>query len=285
MKNIFILLCSLFVLSSCEDPIKLEIDAGQKQLVVDAFLNNLSEQQMIKLQLSKEFFDENSQEPIIGATVKVTDSDGKVYNFSDIGNKGEYTWTDSVLVHEGKTYSLQINYNGQTYTSTSKANPVPAIDSLVFSVSSSGFGSDSEGYFLEYFVNDLPGREDFYRAIVYREGKLITSNNGIVVSIDGAFGAGNDGLPFIFPIRAGLNDGESPYQLGEKVKVELMSINKEVYFFFNQVNSQINNGGLFAVPPSNVRTNIVSSSNDIANKGIGMFSVSMVSALEKTVQE
>ena len=284
MKNLAILFIASLFFFSCEDPIELEIESGEKQVVVDAFLNNLSEKQVIKLQLSKDFFDEASQEVLTGATVKVTDSDGKTYNFSDINNNGEYVWDDSILVHLGKTYSLEINYGGQVYTSTSLANPVPPIDSLIFTFQEAILGA-TEGYFGQYFATDLPGQKDFYRSIVFINGVLDTRKNGIAGSIDGAFGAGNDGLLFIFPVTASINNRELPFAKGDVVKVNLMSINPEVYSFFSQVSGQINNGGLFAVPPSNVRTNIVSSSSETSKKAIGMFSVSLVSSIEKVAED
>ncbi len=283
MQKLAILLLSAITLFSCEEPIEIETENGDKQLAIDAFINNLPQKQVIILKMSKAFFGNEQQVPVTGATVQVSDSDGKLYVFTDVNNNGEYVWNDSVLVHSGKNYFLQIQYNNQTYTSTSLANPAPVIDSLVVT-EAGGFFGGGEGYFAEYFASDLPGREDYYRIRTYRNDVLDSRKNGIVLSIDGAFGAGNDGLQFIFPIRAGINDQEIPFKAGEKIKVELTSINKEVYSFFNQVSNQINNGGLFAVPPSNVRTNIVSSSTVPAQKAVGMFSVSMVNSIEKVVE-
>lgn len=274
------------VFFSCEDPIEIEIESGEKQLSVDAFLDNLSQKQTIKLLMSKDFFGDAPQQAVTGAIVKVTGSDGKVYSFLDNGN-GEYTWNDSILVHEGIKYALEIQYNGQVYTSSSTANPVPIIDSIVFEPAEGGFGPPDEnadpGFTAFFYANDIAGRTDYYRTKTIRNDTLDIRKNNINVSIDGAFGNGNDGLQFIFPIRVGINNGERPYLSGEKLKVQLLSINEEVHSFFTQVSSQINNGGLFAVPPSNVRTNIKSSSTEISKKAIGMFSVSMVSELEVVV--
>ena len=96
---------------------------------------------------------------------------------------------------------------------------------------------------------------------------------------------GSDGLLFIPPVRFfSINDFSRPYEFGEKTKVQIWSINKNTLSFLNQVSNQINNGGLFAVPPSNVRTNIESTSPEISKKAIGYFSISMVSSIEKVIQ-
>ena len=52
MKNsikIFLFLFGALLFTSCEDPIDIELDQGESQLVVDAFINNLSDKQIIKL--------------------------------------------------------------------------------------------------------------------------------------------------------------------------------------------------------------------------------------------
>ena len=49
MKKIFSAIAIVFSLTSCEDVIEVEVSDGTIQLVVDAFVNNLAEPQVIKL--------------------------------------------------------------------------------------------------------------------------------------------------------------------------------------------------------------------------------------------
>jgi hypothetical protein len=71
--------------------------------------------------------------------------------------------------------------------------------------------------------------------------------------------------------------GFKQYQKGWSCKVEIHSISKETYFFFLQAAAQINNGGLFATTPENVKTNIVTPS-DAKTKGIGWFNMATVAS-------
>lgn len=287
MKNIYlIIVTSLLALSSCEEPVEIEIEGGQSQITIDAFISDLDETQIIKLSNSKDFFDAGKQTPITGAVVKITDSQGKVYNFTD-NNNGDYTWNDSVLVKEGLTYDLSIDYNGEKYTSQELANPAPSIDSLLIELVTGEFGppsTDTGQYQIELFAKDIAGRDDYYWIRNYRNDTLDTRAGAINVTKN-AGSDGSDGLLFIPPVRFfSLNDFSRPYTFGEKTKVQIWSINKNTSLFLSQVSTQVSNGGLFAVPPSNVRTNIESTSNEISKKAIGYFSISMVSEIERTIQ-
>ena len=51
----------LFTLSSCEDVIDVEVDEGETQLSIDAFINNKAEVQKIILLETKQFFSEEMQ--------------------------------------------------------------------------------------------------------------------------------------------------------------------------------------------------------------------------------
>lgn len=287
MKNIYlIIVTSLLALSSCEEPVEIEIEGGQSQITIDAFISDLDETQIIKLSNSKDFFDAVKQTPITGAVVKITDSQGKVYNFTD-NNNGDYTWNDSVLVKEGLTYDLSIDYNGEKYTSQELANPAPSIDSLLIELVTGEFGppsTDTGQYQIELFAKDIAGRDDYYWIRNYRNDTLDTRAGAINVTKN-AGSDGSDGLLFIPPVRFfSLNDFSRPYTFGEKTKVQIWSINKNTSLFLSQVSTQVSNGGLFAVPPSNVRTNIESTSTEISKKAIGYFSISMVSEIERTIQ-
>lgn len=287
MKNIYLLIVtSLFTLSSCEEPVEIEIDGGQSQITIDAFISDLNETQIIKLSNSKDFFASGQQTPITGAVVKITDSEGKVYNFTDNLN-GDYTWNDSIIVHEGLEYDLTIDYDGEQYTAQELANPAPQIDSLLIELVTGDFGppaTDTGQYQIELFAKDIAGRDDYYWIRNYRNDTLDTRAGAINVTKN-AGSDGSDGLLFIPPVRFfSLNDFSRPYTFGEKTKVQIWSINKNTLSFLNQVSTQVSNGGLFAVPPSNVRTNITTTATELSKKPVGYFSISMVSEIVRTIQ-
>ena len=280
MKKIFltsIVLFSVLFLASCEKEITIDIENGENQLVIDAFLNDKLDTQMIQLTQTKPFFGRALPIFIDDAVVKLEDNLGNTYNFNYY-KEGKYIWVPSTeaLIIGGRTYDLTVQYNGQTYTAQSYANFVPQIDSINYQKVGSPFGGDSS-YIAEMVVVDLPGQPDYYWVKTTINDTLQNTSDDLVISVDGAFNeqSNNDGRPFIVPIAANFGLREN-----DVIIKEVWSINPETRRFFTELQNQSIEGALgalFATPIANVRTNIVSSSSDPKLKAIGWFSVSLTS--------
>ncbi|MCY1548846.1 hypothetical protein D9M68_849800 [compost metagenome] len=63
----------------------------------------------------------------------------------------------------------------------------------------------------------------------------------------------------------------------DKVTVELHSIPLDAYYFLYQVQSETNNGGIFATPPANIPSNVFNLNPESTEKAVGLFFVSRVS--------
>ena len=143
----------LFILSiafySCEKVIDVELQEGESQLVVDAFitfyygsvaLNSGIENQVIKLRKTAAYFNNAPAPPALGATVTVTDILKRTFVFKDDNNDGDYTYSGPFLLSftnppmgfPGNAYQLDIKYNGEEFTSQAYMDNVPRIDSLKF---------------------------------------------------------------------------------------------------------------------------------------------------------
>ena len=95
----------------------------------------------------------------------------------------------------------------------------------------------------------------------------------------------SDGIPFIFPIAfLPLNDFAAPYQLGDKIKVEILGISRGYYDFLALAQEQLQNGGLFAPPPVNVRSNFTKNRPEAMNP-TGYFNVCELKSLEIEIVE
>ena len=57
--------------SSCEDVVEIDIEEGQSQLVVDAWITDELKEQKISLMLSQPYFDNSQFKPALGAEVKL----------------------------------------------------------------------------------------------------------------------------------------------------------------------------------------------------------------------
>ena len=98
-------------LFSCEDIINPDLPTNDPILVVDAWINNLEETQVIKLSKTQNYLDTNSPVPVVGANVFVYDENLKHFTFTEV-NDGEYIWTpDSAnenIGEEGTKFYLSI---------------------------------------------------------------------------------------------------------------------------------------------------------------------------------
>ena len=271
---------SLIGIYSCEDAIDLDLDPGANQLVVDAFLNNDSGLQTIRLTQSAAYFS-NVRTPSENlATVDVIGPDNKRFNFISDGNGNfNYDTQNGLLDSVGFSYQLELVYNGITYKATSILNPVPKIDTMTYSFEEEELGSE-EGYYAQFFATDFAGRKDYYWIKAFKNGISINeeNNSSLILSEDAAFsGGGADGFPFILPIRAAITNEDDPFELGDVSSVELWSMELNAYEFIEQVTIQTNNGGLFATPPANIRSNILDGAGNLQEEVLGVFSLSAIS--------
>jgi hypothetical protein len=296
MKKILFGLVLMFGLSSCEDPIEVVSELGETQLSVDAFLNNKNEPQVIYLKETKQFFDTLSPQLAFkkSTSVYVLDKEnGNKYVFESPLSDGIYTWDDSVMISEGRSYELVIETDDHTYTSTSYANPVPKIDSLNWQYVKAGLGQDNGSYAIELVARDLPGQFDYYWIRFLKNGVYDTRLAGLNISVDGTFsetGQG-DGKLFIPPISTLTNyDVKDSVALGDEVAYEIWSISPQTTSFWREVINQAIQGGgigaLFATPTANVRTNIISPSDSkLEDKAVGWFSTSLVSRASQVLYD
>jgi hypothetical protein len=276
-------------ITSCEDVIDLETQTGPAQLVVDGWITNQAGPQTITLSWSSSYFDNGAPKPVLNAEVTVTDDKGMVYEFKDLAGNGKYVWTtaNDTLGHIGRTYNLRIKNEDDIYTATTQIKRVPAIDSVVYEKEKLPFKPDKgpqEGYIAQFYARDFDGAGDTYWIKPVISGKAVVEKAvNISIAYDAAFSAGapSDGLIFILPLRQAITT-DSLYSAGASVGVELHSITNETFEFLKQVSEQAANGGLFATPIANIRSN-VTNTNPTGKKALGLFSGSAVSRMETVI--
>ncbi|MCS6967686.1 MAG: DUF4249 domain-containing protein [Cytophagales bacterium] len=278
------------LITSCEDVVNVNLAPSRPQLVIDAFIANQNAPQTIRLTTTVPYF--NTTPPgVQGADVIVENlTQNRRFVFVDTRQNGEYRWQpagNEKLGNIGDDFRLTVRHQGFTYTAACRLNRTTKIDSIVYEFRQRpNFGDNKEGYYAQFYGTDLPGQDDFYWIRAYKNGRLITKPNLINYAFNavrGGSGAGSDGFVFIPPIRTRITDPQDPYQEGDEVRVEIWSIDKPTYLFLEQAENQINNGGLFARPLENTRTNILSPAN-APLPALGWFCVSEVSAAVEKIQ-
>lgn len=289
------------LLGACDDVINVDLADAPDLVVVDAWINNNPEDQVVRLTYSQPYFDTTAYRGITDAVVYVENVDdaSERYDFSDAGD-GYYVWDSSDGVDSlgqiNSTYRLHILADGQEYESTSTLNPVPPVDSVTFRFEEGNAFIDD--FFVgEFWARDLPGEGDTYWIKAFKNGQFLDRPGEINIAFDGGFSEGGalDNLIFIPPIREGVNrfdeddDGNfiGPYMDEDSLYVELHSISNEAFrFLLETVVATDREGGfaeLFAAPLNNIDSNITCLTSD--EEVLGFFCMSAISSNGKRLIE
>lgn len=291
LKYINILIVGI-VIMSCDDQIYPELNDAPEVVVVDAWVNNKPEDQVIKVTKTQPYFDNSESVGVTGAEVYIVDNEGTRFDFVESTN-GAYVWSYSAEAFGtvGNSYTLTVVAEGNTYTSVSELNRVPTVDSVTFRCElETAFGTEEEFYIGEFWSRDPEGTGDTYWIKSFKNEQYLAKPSEINIAWDAGFSAGGaiDGLIFIPPIRDAVNPFDedpneedsflSPYEDGDSLYVEVHSITHAAHNFLTQLSIQTDRPGgfaaLFDTPLSNVPTNIVNTTSD--DLALGFFCVSAV---------
>lgn len=297
IRRVIYIFSAMIFFTSCEDVIEVESGIEQSQLVVDAWLDNLDREQKVRLTQSQDYFDSNFAGAVQGAEVNLTINGERSIEFTETA-QGDYTWTPQTMDEMGvvgDTYELEIIIGDEVYKAQSEMKRVPKIDSIsqVFEEKSLGI---PEGIYAEINARDFLGQGDTYWVRTWKNDTLLNKPLEILVVYDATFDSGNslDGVPFIFPIRRGINpipddtdnidDLPSPYMPGDRIYIELNSITNDAFRFWTIAQEQMINGdnGIFALPVANTRGNVIQQST--GERVLGFFNVAATETASKVIE-
>lgn len=286
---------------ACEDTIDVDLKEADAVLVVDAWINDKPEDQVIRLTMTQPYFQQSLPPGVSGATVVITDSEGKNFNFLE-QSPGEYVWSpsnaDPSFGTVGHEYQLNIQLeDGDSYQSVTSMGRTAVVDSITFTYEEET-AFFPESYVGQFWARDPVGAGDTYWIRTYKNGVLLNKPSEINIAFDAAFSEGSnfDGITFIEPIRQGINPIDQdeddnflpPFEIGDTVYVEVHSISNEAFYFLTEVAIQTDRPGgfgeLFAQPLANVPTNIYPLENT-SEKVVGFFNVAAVSRKGKKLEE
>lgn len=290
MKKLLYIIPIIFFFASCEDVVQIKLDEGSKLYVIDAFINDLRYNQTVRVTTNDTYFSNRQAPPVENAKVELLDLNTNAsYNFTyTVDGKYVYSLASTdTIARLGHKYMLKVTINGETYTSLAEQNRPAVIDSIAsyYSDGSDPFGGPKDTYTCLLFARDkADNNPDYYWLRTFRNDTLFNGSADINICIDGTGGAvinaPADTIAFT-PTSTFL--GFKTYRYHDKCRVEIHSISRDTYFFFLQALQQINNAGLFATTPENIKTNISTPSN-ATTRAIGWFSIASGVTKEKLVE-
>ncbi|MBV7529377.1 DUF4249 domain-containing protein [Chitinophaga sp. sic0106] len=281
----YILLIIAGAFTACDDPIDLNVPAGQSFPVLDGWITNEAGVQKIRMTMSVPYTQQDPAPVVNDAKITLHDlTSGESYPFNY--NNGYYTYDASAKAIGviGHVYKLHLEYKGEILEGLDTLKRTTPIDSITYEYKTQEESiSGKEGYYARFYAKDPAGAVDYYWVRSYRNDTTARLEDAF--SVDGGFDEGiYDGASFILPIQQSITDYDKPFQVGEKIIVRIKSLSKPSYDFLTQVNEQVNAGGLFAKVLENVKSNMQNTTANGKVKVLGRFGTSAVSRAEVSVK-
>lgn len=241
------------VFASCEDVIDVPVQTAQTRLVVEASIDwekgTLGNDQTIRLSNSSAFFDTTSTTAVTGASVIVTnDTSGDAIIFED-QNNGSYTTTEFVPIL-AQSYTLEIIYEGETYSAQETLNTVPEITDVFQDVED---GFDDEILEAHIVFIDAPEEGNYYLFKFLKEGELLPE---LEVG-DDQFVNGNE-IDWWYEVEEDEETDEiEAFAPGDVLDFEMYAISSSYNNYIGILIDQIGGVGLFEATPVSVKGNCI----------------------------
>lgn len=259
-------LLSWVLLASCEDVIDVEAPQSEPQLVVDGWIYDDRDTQVILLSNSAPYFESGALPAETNALVTVATESGETITYNET-EAGVYQANFRGVVGDSYTLTIETS-DGQRYESTSQPlMPVAPLDS-VYAVFKESPEVEDEGYYPAWSFTEPEGTEDYYRWKFYINDTL-QSRAEDILAISDEFVDGEQivGAEFFT---------ERPLEEGDALTIEQLSITEEAHDFLNRLQQLTAGvGGLFDTPPDPIRGN-VTNVTDEQNYALGFFGASSV---------
>ncbi len=234
----------LFIASSCQKVIQVDLNSADPQLVVEAYVTDAPDSIWVKLTKTVNFSDKNEFPAVDNAVVIISDSDG---------NSEQLTQTEPGIYRAinlqgtpGRTYNLEIDYNGEKYTASSYMNFPVEIDSITF-----GRSVFSGNVTLQINFTDPGNTRNYYRYL--RELNGVKQRDFNIISDD----VRNGQSSFVT-----LSTGVQSLSPGDTIVCYLHSIDFNTFEYYRTFN-QINDTGPTATPGNPI--------GNISNGAVGFF--------------
>lgn len=235
MKNKLILFLAI-AFAGCEKVIDVKLKNTSPLLVAEAAVWEGRHDVTVKLSRTKDYYDNTTPSFVSGAIVTFSDS-LQTYNLTDVGN-GTYL-LPGYLAQGGKAYRVNINSGGQYEAMAFMPVPV-VLDSVSYKFENASVFTD-EGYLIYAEFNDPADRQNFYQIKLTVNDTLQNKPEDLFVFDDELTNGRHIKIP-IFIKR---------FQAGDRIKMELISMDKNVYKYYETLIPLISNNGQPSAAPAN----------------------------------
>lgn len=271
MKTNALFIIILIAFTSCYEDIKLDLRDTAPRVVIEGQVTDKVGAQFVKLSYSSGFYSPGATPKITNGVVTVADNEGQVVEFlhnssNHPDSMGYYKPQVPFVGMAGRQYTLKVQLDEKEYSATDTFLPVVLLDSItqgISSVESEDPKEEGRVHEIKIYVREPKDQVNFYLFKFYRNDTLLLySDNDVYYSDDELLGADINGYPS--PVY---------YKPGETARVEMISMTRAGFVFYNDLNILLNNdaGGMFGPIPAAPRSNVT-------NGALGFFQVGGISA-------
>jgi len=265
------------LLTSCDVPIVLDLNQTPSKIVIEGLLTNQPGYQSVKVSRSVDFYSSGVTPRVTNATVTVTDDLGNVTLFThnpggNADSAGYYLPNEDFVGAVGRTYTLSVIVDGNTYEATDELFAVTPMDSVTYRINPDEQADpETTGKFYEalLYTKEPPDETNYYLFKFYRNDSLTFDfDTDIYYSDDVLLAENIDGI-------------ESPifYGKDDTGRVEMFSLTRAGFIYYGDLSIILNNdgGGMFGPIPATPRTNL-------SNGALGFFQVSAIDINEFLIE-
>lgn len=282
MKNkLYILVAIVIGFSSCTEKIDFDLNTEKSRLVVEGNVSSGKGKHSVKLTKTTSYFYSEKAPVVENASVKISDGTD---SWTLVEEKPGYYFTPEIEPKTGKTYTITVDAEGQTYTAQERMELVVEFDSIVVRKKEEfdfGEGKDSTYYSIFLYAQEPPNLGDYYLWKYWIKRPSETKWHNMTptykewVYADDEFINGNNpstGWELFneIPVDSMPKDSE--------VRMEMYKITKSYYEFLDAIGNQTQRSGFFDGPPANIPSNF-------NNGALGYFYAAAVDSAFTTVKE
>jgi hypothetical protein len=263
MKNIISIILIALVFSSCEKTVGLKYKSNTSKIIIEGNITNEPAPYFVKITKSVSLTATGNYPTIDNAVVTIGDNAGNNETLTPLGN-GMYR-TNTITGVIGRTYTLTVNAESQTYTAQSTMPQQVPFDSV--KAEQTTFGGDVE-YNIIPIYTDPVAKGNIYRFELTVNSKLI--NQHFVQNDDVTNGVTNTE-------RLQIDDNTLKLKAGDSLSLKMQCIDKNVGLYYTTLALMGDSGPGGGTTPNNPP-------NNISNGALGIFSAHTVATKKVTLR-
>jgi hypothetical protein len=233
---IFIAIMLGLCLSSCQKVIDLELNTSSSQIVIQGNVYDQTGPYTVKISKSVDFDESNVYPAVTGAMVIISDNAGNSDTLTE-ASSGTYI-TSELQGVPGRTYTLTVKTDGQTYTASSTLPNAVEMDSIY--MEKSRFGNEEQ---ITIDFTDPANIDNYYRLIEFVND---TQQDQIYATSDKL----SEGKKMSYSFMSQGNDNK--LEPGDNITIWLECVDKFAYEYFRTAGREGGQSASPANPTSNI---------------------------------